>query len=512
MDINDLANSEGLQDLEKNKDKIALDLRISLFKEGIFNFITEGIANNSEGNFVKGEVAMHEKQHKALQILTSNKYDLFLYGGAAGGSKSFTGMSWILLSALAYRNTRYFIARNQLKDIRESVMVTFDEVCDLLGITSDMYKYNSIFNTITFPNKSVINLIEVSYKPSDPEYKVVGSTLYTSGWFEEVSEIDKKAVSVLSTRINRWNVEEHGLTGIVFLTGNPANNWVKEDYYDKDINGEMEEDNKDPDKFNKKFLSCLVTENPFMTEKYISSLRKQASNDIVVYERLFKGNWDYADNPYQLAEQEMIDEVFSNDHVSEGMSYITADVAFQGADLAVIIAWKGWVAKEVVTKKISDTLRISNEIMLLRRKYRVPKSRVIVDADGAGIGVVDITGAVKFHNGGKVLRQGKDSPNYKNLQVQCLYLLADKINEGGLYIEDEELDDKQKGYIKQELAQIQSVENKRDADKLNCKLKSDIKRDIGRSPDYRDALLMRVWFDLKPKRRMMLSSKPRNLL
>lgn len=42
--------------------------------------------------------------------------------------------------------------------------------------------------------------------------------------------------------------------------------------------------------------------------------------------------------------------------------------------------------------------------------------------------------------------------------------------------------------------QTWNVDNDR---KLFLKPKEEIKQDIGRSPDWRDALLMRVWFDYK---------------
>jgi len=471
-----------------------LQLRIELFRKGDFSFIVEGIAANSEGNWEKGSLSKHLKQETALKILTSNLYDLFLYGGAAGGAKSFTGMTWILFSALSYDNTRYFIARNEIKDIRDSVMITFSEVTDYFGITD--YHYNSVTNVITLPNKSQINLIEVKYKPSDPEYKDVGSTLYTSGWFEEAGEINQKAVSVLQTRVNRWGVEKHGLTGIVFLTGNPAKNWTKTEFYDKDKNGDLEKQNEDPNDFNRKYLPCLVTENPFISDKYIRSLRNQAKNDQSIYQRLFKGNWDFDDNPYQLAEQEMIESVFDNDHVQEGKTYLTADVARQGSDKAVIIAWSGWVAKEIITYDKSSIPDIVHAIKYLRHKYRIPRTRCIADGDGVGGGVIDYANIKEFKNNAKPIRQGKDTPNYRNLQVQCLYLLAEVINDGSLYIEAD-LTSKQKEEIKQELAQIQSAPNKRDGTKLDCKTKGEINSDIGRSPDYRDAIFMRVFFDLK---------------
>lgn len=471
-----------------------LDIRVQLFKNKDFDFIVRGIASNNESDWKKGDNVVHKKQKKALEILTSNEYDQFLYGGAAGGSKSFTGMSWIVFSALAYPKTRYFIARNELKDIRDSVMITFSEVCDHYGIKD--FHYNSLLNFIKFPNGSEINLIEVKYKPSDPEYKDVGSTLYTSGWFEEVGEIHEKAVSVLTTRVNRWNVDLYDLKGIVFMTGNPSKNWTKSKFYDKHRTGVLYEENKDERNFKKCYLGCLVTENPFISQRYIDSLRKQASNDKAIYERLFKGNWDYDDNPNQLADQECIDEIFDNDHVEEGKTYITADIARHGSDKAVIIAWSGWIAKEIITYDYSSIPTIVGSIKFLKNKYKVPNTRTLVDADGIGASVLDYVGSRGFKNGARPIGKGKDTPNYRNLQVQCLFLLAEKINQGQLYIEAD-ITDKDRFQIKEELSQIIRVPSKRDDEKLDCKRKGDIKSDIGRSPDFRDAIFMRVFFDIK---------------
>lgn len=492
-----------------------LENYIASFKERNFDFIVNSIAQNNEGDWSIGEVATHEKQRRALEILTGNEFDEFLYGGAAGGAKSWTGVCWIVFSCLCYPDTNWFIARNQLKDLLGSVLKTFKKVCKAYGITD--YKFNAVKNFIEFPNGSIINLIEVSYKPSDPMYEDLGSTEYTGGWIEEIGEIHKMAYVVLGTRTGRHLNGQYGLNGTVFMTCNPKQNWGKTLFYDKHQNGELYEENKKPLENGdlppqKIYLNCLVTENPFIEQQNINKLYASATKDKATYERLLKGNWDYEDNPYQLADQEMIDGVFDNDHVEEGVGYITCDVARYGSDKAVLIAWRGWVAKKVLTYDISSTQDIAHGILMLRKKYNIPKSRCIADGDGVGGGVVDIAGIKEFRNNGKVLRVNHDTPNYRNLQVQCLYLLAEKINEGGLYIEDEELDTDTKQKIKVEFAQIQSRPNARDATKLDCKLKAEIKRDINRSPDYRDAFLMRVYFDLKPKKRIAMSSAPRRFV
>lgn len=57
-----------------------LDIRIELFKKRNFDFITKGVRD--------GVPFEHEKQKEALQILTSNKYKEFMFGGAANGAKA----------------------------------------------------------------------------------------------------------------------------------------------------------------------------------------------------------------------------------------------------------------------------------------------------------------------------------------------------------------------------------------------------------------------------------------
>lgn len=464
-----------------------IDIYAEMFRKGDFSFIVEG--EDEDGNKIS-----HEKQREALDILTSGNYDEFLYGGAAGGAKSWTGCVWLMFMGICYPGIKSFIGRNELKDILDSVYVTFCKVARTYGFTD--FKFNAVKNYILFDNTSHINLIEVKYKPSDPNYDDVGSTEYTIGWGEEIAEWHERAATVLSTRVGRHlnkkdlngKRRDKPIRGTVLWTCNPTHNWGKRDFHDKHVNRTLEP--------NKAYLQCLITENPFIEKEYVEKLRKIGDKDKSIYERLFKGNWNYIDNPYQLAEQEMIEAIFDNDQVSLGRTYITADIARHGSDKAVIIAWSGWIIKEVITYDYSSIPDIVHSIKYLRNKYKVPKTRAIADADGIGGSVCDYAGIKEFKNGARPIRVNRDKPNYRNLQVQCLYELADKINEGGLYIEAD-LENKVKEDIKAELAQIQSVPNKRDDNKLDCKPKSEIKQDLGRSPDYRDAIFMRVFFDLK---------------
>jgi len=188
---------------------------------------------------------------------------------------------------------------------------------------------------------------------------------------------------------------------------------------------------------------------------------------------------------------------------------LTCDVARFGSDKAVIMVWLGWICVEMLSFNISKTTDIEHSIMLLRRKYKIPKNRCIGDADGVGGGVIDGSGILGFVNNGKPIKQKGKDENYTNLKTQCYYLLADKINEGGIWYNCE-LSNKEKSDIKQEFDQIRS-RNLNDR-KLGIKNKKEIKEDIGRSPDYSDTAMMRVFFDLKPTKRKGMLTRKRNSL
>src|SRR5690348_2576917 len=93
-----------------------------LFKLQDFRFITELNGVN------------HLKQEQALNQLTDNVHTEILFGGSAGGSKSWTGCTWLAFSAMIYPDTKWYIGREELKRLRESTLITFFKVCKTYGI------------------------------------------------------------------------------------------------------------------------------------------------------------------------------------------------------------------------------------------------------------------------------------------------------------------------------------------------------------------------------------------
>ena len=85
--------------------------------------------------------------------------------------------------------------------------------------------------------------------------------------------------------------------------------------------------------------------------------------------------------------------------------------------------------------------------------------------------------------------------NYQNLRAQCYYTLAEIVREHTLAIPC--ADQEQQETIIEEMEQIKGRDVEKDG-KLKIVPKDEIKQNIGRSPDYSDAISMRGWFDLQP--------------
>lgn len=410
------------------------------------------------------------------------------YGGSKGSAKSYTGASLIFGDALMYPETHYFIARKRLNDLRLFTIPSIHEVFRHWNVGHDYYKFNGQDNYYTLHNGSKVYLLEGKYQPSDPLYYRFGSMQMTRGWIEEAGEFDEDAKNNLLATVGRWKNDIYGINGKILQTCNPSKNYLYREYYKKHKSGTLEA--------HKRFIQALPDDNKMLQEGYLENLRLTLSKN--QRERLLFGNWEYDDDPTALCDYENITDIFKNDHVVKpGVKYLTADVARLGSDKAIVAVWDGWVMIEVHVFATSLMTEIQDCIKAMRTKHQIPKTKCVADEDGVGGGVVDNCGIMGFVNGSKALKDPKTGKeeNYMNLQTQMGYKLADHINEGSIWIECD-LSDKHQEEIIEELEQLKTYKEDSDG-KKRLLPKEKIKENIGRSPDWRDTLLMRKYFDYK---------------
>ena len=156
-------------------------------------------------------------------------------------------------------------------------------------------------------------------------------------------------------------------------------------------------------------------------------------------------------------------------------------------------------AIEIVTINKNLVTEAAQEIRRLQSKYNVTTSNVIVDEDGVGGGVKDIIDCKGFVNNSRPIEveDGNEivKPNFDNLKSQCYFKLADVVNKGMMYVDSD-------GGVKEKIIEELEVVKQKDIDsdmKKGVLTKDKVKELIGRSPDYSDNLMMRMYFEIQPE-------------
>ncbi len=414
------------------------------------------------------------KQSNALRVLTDHTTEFLGYGGAAGGGKTYIGCYWLMMMGYYSPGTKYFIGRDSLKDTRGSVLHSWRKLSNEI----DFHEWHYSDNHILFDNGTEIEFLDLSFYPQkDPMYERFGSKEFTSGWIEEASSVHYMAFEVLKSRIGRWLNKECNIKKKILCTFNPKKNWIDSTFYRPYVNKREAE--------NTKFIFALATDNPFLPDDYIDTLRK--IKDKATRERLLNGNFDYDDDPTTLISYESIKNLYSNTYVKGGTKYIIADIARYGSDKAVITVWDGLILIDRVVFDVSATTEIQKAIQALRMKHEVQLSKIMVDEDGVGGGVMDNLHCKGFKNGGKP----KDKA-YLNNKNECGYKLAEIVDQ--MWIKCD-LSQVERDTIEQELGMLKTYDADKDG-KLRILPKEKIKDFIGRSPDWLDCFIMRMWYEI----------------
>jgi phage terminase large subunit len=418
------------------------------------------------------------KQEHAIFYLKDKITEEVLYGGAAGGGKSAIGCLWLIEMCQKYPGTRWLMGRSKLKTLKETTLNTFFELASSLGIT-DQYTYNDNKSVIFFHNGSEIILKDLYFYPSDPNFDSLGSLEITGAFIDECNQLVLKAWMIVKSRI-RYKLTQYGLIPKMLGSCNPAKNYVYAEFY---------KPNKDKSlPVYRKFIQALPTDNPHLHPSYLQSLLRLDKNSV---ERLYKGNWEYDNDPATLMTFDKILELFTNVFVDKGQKYISADIARLGADKGVIFVWDGLKLIDFLVIPKSKITEAAAEIEKLRIKHKVPLGNVICDEDGVGGGAVDILECKGFLNGGKALF----GENYANLKTQCYYKLAEIVNANLMDLSILANNAELKDYITQELEQVKRRDMDKDG-KMCIVTKEVVKELLGRSPDYSDTLMMRMYFEI----------------
>lgn len=259
--------------------------------------------NQTAAGYYRIPIKVSPKQMTVIRYLDDDPVVTeVLFGGAAGGGKSFLLCLWQIFRRVKYKNTRGLIGRQTFRSLQDTTMKTFVKVWNEIGrfnpygVTMQMIGHNAIFS-----NGSEILFRWVDTKDSTGAN--LGSLELTDAAIDEVVEIGERVKQLLASRI-RFNLIK-GKPALL-MACNPAANWVRDRFV-------MSVDGK-PAKLEKyqKFVPARVDDNPDQefASRYRAELEKLSFAD---RQRLLYGIWNYVENEkpffHEFGEKHVVDTV-----------------------------------------------------------------------------------------------------------------------------------------------------------------------------------------------------------
>ena len=429
-----------------------------------------------------------DKQYEALKYREDDVTTEIWFGWAAWWSKSWLGCFAVFSSCKKFPWSRWVIWRKELINLRRTTLATYYKIMNYYNIPEvDWWVLNGQTNTIKFDNWSEIILLDCAAQPSDPEWTRFGSLELTWAFIDESNEVEAKGIEMLKTRIWRQNVfyinGKYIKKTPKFLECFNPNKWhVYNDYYKPRKDWTLPP--------YRKFVRATAWDNPYLPEEYIQQLER---SDEITKQRLLYWNFDYDDTPWKLFRRDEITDLFSANIQPDDTTYITCDVARLWDDNTVIVVRKGLEVVDIKSYNWRTTDQTVQTIKELEQYYNCRRSNIAIDSDGVWWWVADnLRGCVNFMNNGSPIVQKDELRNYANLKTQCYFKLKYLMEKREIRINTSwELKDK----IQVELDNI-IVKDIEWEQKVRLESKEDMKKRLWHSPDYADAIMMRMYWTL----------------
>ena len=208
-----------------------------------------------------------------------------LFGGAAGGGKSYGQLVDAFIYALKYPKSKQLILRSTFPELEKSLIIVHLEL-----YTKEIYTYNSSNHVGRFINGSIIDF---SYCDNEKDVFKYQSAEYDVIRFDELTHFTEYMYTYLLSRIRGAN-NNPKMAKSSTNPGGVGHSWVKERFID------IGEPNKAHriGKTTRIFIPSKVQDNKFLLEAdpdYINRLQNLSNKDQRI---LLHGDWDIFDGQY----------------------------------------------------------------------------------------------------------------------------------------------------------------------------------------------------------------------
>lgn len=459
-----------------------------------------------------------KKQLEWWEAVRSGKYRFMATGGAIRGGKTFTVVATVLLLMRMYPRSRWAIIRMDLPTLRRNTVPSINKMRDTVG--SFLSPLNMTAWEYTATNGSKLILFPESIE-EDPELERFNGLEVNGFVLEEANELSVRTKNKCIQRAGAWVIppdsdqqvaiakavrdglpEQEAIKRFgpkqplpfLFLTFNPADNWVREEFYDPYEAGAL-----GPPHY---YLPVTIKDNPYITDEYKASLEELRSKDPDGYARFVEGKWGVIRAPNQLITSDLLKAARERRAVpgrrKEGM-----DVARYGKDATVHAAVDGNCLVEIEEIFQQGITEGSTHLLERVETRGVAGSDVTVDVVGLGAGIADncrsngvpvnefVAGGrpmrrvIGFREQGGVLLKQRSFYKFADLWSQAWWEFKEKLERGEVAIRAQH-----QMLVRDLTAARYTITNK----VIKVDSSDDIKERIGRSPDVGVAVVL-AFFD-----------------
>lgn len=275
------------------------------------------------------DLTITKKQQKFINSTATET----LFGGAAGGGKSYGQLVDALLYALKYPRSKQIVFRRTYPDLEKSLIRTHMDFYPLKTRTNPhgIYVYNSSNHSGKFDNGSIIDF---SYIDNETDVYHYQSAEYDVIRFDELTHFTKSMYTYMISRLRGANPYPKYMKSST-NPGGIGHSWVKERFID------LGEPNKihECENGTRIFIPSLVQDNIFLLKSdpnYIKRLKNLSESD---QKMLLYGNWDVFEGQYFTEFNRDIHVVQSFEIPSHWKRYLAMDY---GLDMLAVL----WIARD----------------------------------------------------------------------------------------------------------------------------------------------------------------------
>ena len=233
-----------------------------------------------------------------LDLRITEKQELFinseafetLFGGAAGGGKSYGQLVDALIYALTYEKSKQIIFRRTFPDLERSIIRTSLEM-----YPKQIASYNSSKHTWTFQNGSIIDFGYIDNENDVYQYQ---SAEYDCIRFDELTHFTEYMYVYMISRCRGANDYPKRIKSST-NPGGVGHIWVKERFIDIGPASEIHNCKTETGETHTRlFIPSFVTDNKFLMDKDPDYVKRLDALPEKERKALKEGNWDIFDGQY----------------------------------------------------------------------------------------------------------------------------------------------------------------------------------------------------------------------